>query len=565
MNYSNERLSREQIEYMIRLFNTSMDDYLYVLDFKNDYYYISKHATNRFLLPGNQFYNAVAEFQKIVYPEDFPAIKAQLDDIQQGKSDYHNLHYRWLDRNRNPVWINCRGQVVLNEKGEPQFLVGCINEIGKKQKADNVSGLLGEPSLQIYIHDMAMTRPQGFLMQVDIDDFNIVTGRLGSKYGDFILEKTARCIEKCMHKGQRLFRLNGDEFMIVDFQGGSQKDAIKLYKQIRKEIDTFIEKNQYHVVFTLSAGILDVKDVRGSYDLIVKYCEFALNEAKQLGKNSYYVFSQDNYDGFLRKRCIRLALQYSVNHSYEGFEVYYQPIVDSKTHAILGAEALMRFNLIDEKQKVERISPVEFIPLLEESGLIIPAGKWILYQALSTCKKWQKEIPHFKINVNLSYVQVIKSSVLNEIIAALRLYDLDSSCLGIEVTESGYLGNNPHFKKLWNKLKSEGIAVIIDDFGTGYSNVHRLSDLYPRYIKIDRSLTMKAISSEYENKILKHVVDMAHSIDLAVCIEGVETKEELQALDQLHPDYIQGYLFGKPVTKKEFEKQYMSKKDDLLQ
>ena len=219
----------------------------------------------------------------------------------------------------------------------------------------------------------------------------------------------------------------------------------------------------------------------------------------------------------------------------------------------------MRFKM-KRNEQIEFVSPAEFIPILEESGLIIPTGRWILRQAVACCKKWQEFIPEFKVNVNLSYVQIIKSRILDEIKQALKDYNLKPALLGIEVTESGYLENTYHYKKLWSSLKEEGITLILDDYGTGYSNAYRLSDLTPHYIKIDRVLTQKALSSNYERSILIYIIEMAHSLKLNVCIEGVETEEELQEIKKLNPDYIQGYLFGKPAPEDEFYNRQIKKK-----
>lgn len=557
-------LTREQIEDVIQLFNPSMDDYLYILDLKNDYYSISSHAIDRFILPGESFYNALEEFRKFVYADDIEMVSQDLEKIKNGEKDEHSLHYRWMDHSNNPVWINCRGQIVLNKDGERQFLIGCINEIGKKQKADNVSGLLGETSLDMYIKSLHNQLPEGYFMQIGIDDFNDINGRLGFKYGDFILKEFAGCIEKSLDNKQKLYRLVADQFMVVDFNHGTCEDAVLLYKKLRQEIEVFIAKNHYDAVFTISAGILDTRGLHGEYDSFIKYSEFALGEAKRFGKNSYYVFSENEYNNFLRKRKIRSELQNAVNHDFKGFEVYYQPIVDAKTYQLVGAEALMRFSLVHQDGQLEKISPVEFIPLLEDSGLIIPTGKWILHQAVATCKKWQSIIPNFKINVNLSYVQIIKSNVFKEITETLDKYKLKPEALGIEVTESGPFDTNPHFTQLWQDLKNTGISLILDDYGTGYSNNHRLGSLYPHYIKIDRDFTMNALSSEYENKILNHIIDMAHSLGLYVCIEGVENKDELTGVKKMDVDFIQGYLFGVPSSQESFYQKYLHEKHGSL-
>lgn len=566
--------SREQMEYIVELFNPCMDDYLYVFDLQKDCYKISKHATERFLLPGDNFDDAAKAHHAFVYSEDQSRLDDEFRRIMSGEIVFHNMHYRWLDRAGKPVWINCRGRVLNDADGKPHFLVGCINEIGQKQKADNVSGLLGESSLSAYVEQFEDGLPDGFFLRIGIDDFRDINGDFGMEYGDYILKSTADCIAENIKPSQRLYRILADEFMVVDFSGGDMEAATELYKNIRKSLDTFIEENGYKSVFTISAGAVDTAKTSGTYENIMKLSEYALNTAKDQGKNRCYIYMQEDYDVFLRKKQITRQLHHAVNHGFEGFETYYQPIVDTKTRRLVGAEALMRFSMpercedgetkkeavcvgedghdADEKVHWERISPVEFIPLLEETGLIIPAGKWMLHQAISTCSRWQKYIPNFRININLSYVQVMKSRVLTEILTALRLYGLEPSAVGIELTESGYLDTNTHFQKLWDGLKKNGVLVILDDFGTGYSNLHCLGDLRPNYIKIDRSFTLKALNNQYEHDLMTQIITMTHKLDLTICVEGIETEDEFAKISELDPDYIQGFLFGKPQPAEEF-------------
>lgn len=566
--------SREQMEYIVELFNPCMDDYLYVFDLQKDCYKISKHATERFLLPGDTFDNAAKAHHTFVYLKDQSRLDDEFRRIMSGEIVFHNMHYRWLDRAGKPVWINCRGRVLNDADGKPHFLVGCINEIGQKQKADNVSGLLGESSLSAYVEQFEDGLPDGFFLRIGIDDFRDINGDFGMEYGDYILKSTADCIAANIKPSQRLYRVLADEFMVVDFSGGDMEAATELYKNIRKSLDTFIEENGYKSVFTISAGAVDTAKTSGTYENIMKLSEYALNTAKDQGKNRCYIYMQEDYDVFLRKKQITRQLHHAVNHGFEGFETYYQPIVDTKTRRLVGAEALMRFSMpercedgetkkeavcvgedghdADEKVHWERISPVEFIPLLEETGLIIPAGKWMLHQAISTCSRWQKYIPDFRININLSYVQVMKSRVLTEILTALRLYGLEPSAVGIELTESGYLDTNTHFQKLWDGLKKNGVLVILDDFGTGYSNLHCLGDLRPNYIKIDRSFTLKALNNQYEHDLMTQIITMTHKLDLTICVEGIETEDEFAKISELDPDYIQGFLFGRPQPAEEF-------------
>jgi diguanylate cyclase (GGDEF)-like protein len=543
----------ELLGQIIKLFAPSMDDYLYVCDFKEDYYQISPGAEQRFLMPADHFYHITETHRNFVYAEDWPKVQEELRMLQEGEKTTHNIQYRWLNRDGHPIWINCRGQILADEDGSPHFLVGCINEIGKKQVADNISGLLGESGFRTFYENFGRNIPRGFLLRIGIDDFKDINESHGIAYGDFILRQTAECIERCIHSGQYLFKIVADEFMVMDVTGATAQDAKLLYRQIRSEIMSFVEDNQYKAVYTVSGGILTDGREEHTYDNTMKLTEFALGEAKRIGKNSFYIFEQDAYDAYIERRKMLRKFYRAVRHDFEGFEVYFQPIVDAQDGRLTGAEALLRF----KTPQGIYLSPNVFIPILEESGLIIPVGRWVLRKALETCRDWQQFIPDFKVNVNLSYIQVAKSQVLPEIISQVDAVGVKPSSLCIELTESGYLEENQHFTKVWNGLKEYGVLLALDDFGTGYSNLHCLCDLKPTYVKLDRTFIMKACCRDYEYQLLCHIVEMAHSLGLLVCAEGIETDAELAKVRQTEPDAIQGYYFGKPCSQDEFHERFI--------
>lgn len=551
-------LSKKQIGEVIQLFNPHMDDYLYIMDLQKDDYIISKHAVDRFLLPSEHFHDAMKVHLQFVYEEDRAHLSEDLNLIKSGQKNSHNLHYRWLDRSGTPVWINCRGRVLDDENGTPRYLIGCINETGNKQRADNISGLLGESELSAYLTSLDNSITTGYLMRIGIDDFSSINSTYGTTYGDYVLKHVADCIYQSLTSSQRLFHLVGDEYMVVDLAEHTAEDAMALYRTIQKKISAFIDAEKYKSVITISAGVIEADKLNGAYEDFLRLSEFTLKCAKDTGKNQCSIFREEDYQRFLRKRRITMALHHAVDNGFKGFEAYYQPIVDCETYRLLGAESLMRFSIASKDgQEPERISPVEFIPILEETGLILPAGRWILNEAVAMCSKMQKTIPGFRINVNISYIQVIKSSILNDILAAINKYALPPECIGIEVTESGYLDSNAHFLQLWNGLKEHGITLIIDDFGTGYSNLHCLSDLNPTYIKLDRDFTNKAMQNLYDHELMIKIIEMAHSLHLQICVEGVERSEDLDDIRQIHADYIQGYLFGKPCCKADFYEKFV--------
>lgn len=541
---------------VIDLLHACMDDYLYVYDFKNDFYYISPHAVKRFALSENHFTDVFENHQKFVYHADIDDLEKELNELISGEREFHNMQYRWLDKEGQPVWINCRGYVV-RDNANPPYMLGCINEIGVKQKADNVSGLLGETSLQSYLHDFSSYFPNGYILRLGIDDFKEINEKLGIEYGDMVLRQTAKCISEHILPGQKLYRVLTDEFILLDFIGGSTQDAKTQYRNIRRSLDRFIAENNYEAVFTISGGILDCRDLDDySYSSVMKLSEFALHEAKRKGKNRCIPFNLEDYQKFLHKLELTQNLRKAVSNNFIGFEAYFQPIIRSELNELAGAEALMRFKDSDGKM----VSPAEFIPILEETSLIIPVGRWMLHTVLKACKEIHKFFPTFTVSMNLSYVQIIKSDISNEILTAVEEYDISPEQIIVELTESGFLESDSYFSRMWNKLKDKGIRIALDDFGTGYSNFHYLQKLRPHIIKIDRSFTAKALENEYEYNLLSLMSDLVHNLNLKICIEGIETEEERLHLQQLSPDFSQGYHFGKPCSLDVFMDTFINQK-----
>lgn len=548
-----ESISISQFENMVSLLHPCIDNYLYILDFKNNTYCISENALERFPIPDSRMEDALHRFPQFVYAEDLKLLNEDMAMILRKEKDFHNLQYRWIDKEGKAIWINCRGRVLMDEEGNPEFLIGCINEIGKKQKADNVSGLLRDGSLKKELQKNSQRR-EGLFLRIGIDNFKEINENKGMEYGDMILYKTAECIRAAASGEQKIYRVVADEFIIYD-PDGTVEGMELLYRKIHDKIDTFIEENGYEVFYTISAGILNLADVTNhAYVNLMKLSEFALSKAKEAGKNTYYVYTKKDYHAFLHKKNLIRIMRRAVNHDFEGFETYFQPIVDIKNNRLTGAETLLRF----KTEETGIISPSEFIPLLEESGLIIPVGKWVLRQAMAACSRIQKLIPDFRISVNVSYIQVLKSDALSEITEAIEAYGLSRGSVVMELTESGFLESDPNFIGFCEGLKEHGILLALDDFGTGYSNFHYLYDLNPNTIKIDRGFTVKALNNDYEHNLLQHMVAMTHSIDLKLCIEGIETKEELDRICEINPDYIQGFYFGRPSPLETFINVYVN-------
>lgn len=543
-------------EVLLEIIAECMDDYLYVLDLQNNKMEISQSALDRFMISETYMRNAKQEIMSAVYEEDRAMFEKHMQAVMDGKEKVHDIHYRWLDKNGLPVWVNCRGVVIDDEDGKPGYLVGCLNETGNQRRADNVTGLLGGMEFCDYLRSQKKPVTTGFLMHIGIDDFAAVNGTHGSNYGDYVLKSVADCMKECLSGNQRLFHLIADQYVIVDLDSTSMDDAIQLKKKIGEKIDEFIISEQYEVVFSASAGVIDASTVAEGYEECRKKFEFSLKKAKQMGKNNIYFYRQEDYEKFQRNGRIISALRSSIANGCEGFEVYYQPIVDCVSGRVIGAEALMRYTMVTEEGK-EWLSPVEFIPLLEKTGLIIPAGRFVLNEAAKMCREIQQYIPEFRVNVNISCYQIEHGKIADKILTAVRDNGLTPNRICIEMTESGFIDMTPVFCKFRKVLEENGIQFVIDDFGTGYSNLHCISDMNPGYVKIDKDFTAKAMSCERDYELFKKIIEMVHSIGIHICVEGIEKEDWHLKMKELQADYLQGYFFGKPCEKKKFMEEFV--------
>lgn len=543
-------------EVLLEIIAECMDDYLYVLDLQNNKMEISQSALDRFMISETYMRNAKQEIMSAVYEEDRAMFEKHMQAVMDGKEKVHDIHYRWLDKNGLPVWVNCRGVVIDDEDGKPGYLVGCLNETGNQRRADNVTGLLGGMEFCDYLRSQKKPVTTGFLMHIGIDDFAAVNGTHGSNYGDYVLKSVADCMKECLSGNQRLFHLIADQYVIVDLDSTSMDDAIQLKKKIGEKIDEFIISEQYEVVFSASAGVIDASTVAEGYEECRKKFEFSLKKAKQMGKNNIYFYRQEDYEKFQRNGRIISALRSSIANGCEGFEVYYQPIVDCVSGRVIGAEALMRYTMVTEEGK-EWLSPVEFIPLLEKTGLIIPAGRFVLNEAAKMCREIQQYIPEFRVNVNISCYQIEHGKIADKILTAVRDNGLTPDRICIEMTESGFMDMTPAFCKFRKVLEENGIQFVIDDFGIGYSNLHCISDMNPGYVKMDKDFTAKAMSCERDYELFKKIIEMVHSIGIRICVEGIEEEDWHLKMKELQADYLQGYFFGKPCEKKKFMEEFV--------
>ena len=316
-----------------------------------------------------------------------------------------------------------------------------------------------------------------------------------------------------------------------------------------------IEQRKYDIFFTISAGAAEFDTERDSFNDLLKNAKFSLHAAKLNGKNRCEIFDSSNYMEYIKKLGIQDELRRCISEGFEGFELYFQPIYNPQNDKLSGAEALIRWN----SSKYGFMGPDKFIPLLEESALIIPLGRWIIDTAAKACNRWITNIPDFVMHINLSFVQIVKSNIMKDVLEHVGRYSAANNHYVFEITETIEMDQIPAVERVFKEFVKNDFRLAIDDFGTGYSNYGYMRDKTFDIVKVDRSFITDIDKQRNNYLMVSFIIKMAHEMGLHVCIEGVETKEELSCVKELGADYIQGYYYGKPVCVADFEEQHLKK------
>ncbi|EGT4247720.1 diguanylate kinase signaling protein [Clostridioides difficile] len=556
MREESNSLSLDHIEIFFELLSQSTEDYIFFWDINMNKFKISSAIFDEFNLSKEIESDLVNCWSKIVYPDDVQIWKDDIQELLHGKKGEHNLEYRLINKYEEIVWISCRGKVYVSDDPKTIFLVGRIKNIGEKNKFDSITGTWNREQFEHRMNYLIKEKiyKNGAMFIMDIDNFKNINEKYGHSYGDKVLRAIATEVLEYLPKDVRLYRLDGDEFAF--FYPMCTKETIeKIYEKIQMYTNTQheIESNKYYC--TVTAGVAMYPEDGDNYLDLFKHADIALDIAKISGKNRIKFFSQELYENKLKVISMQQKLRECVENNFNDFELFFQPQVNAVTKEVIGAEVLLRWH----SSTYGEVSPVEFIPILEQSNLIIPVGKWIIKEAVKQCKEWHKINPDFKISVNVSYIQLKEDFFRDFIVECLVEYQLRPEFLILELTENCWIPDINLLNDKFISLKGIGVYIAIDDFGTGYSSLNYLKELSVNIIKIERSFVKNITYNSYEYTFLEYIIKLAHIINLKVCVEGIESYEEYDIVKSLGVDIIQGFLFGRPVSASEFYKFQLSK------
>ncbi|MFH1495662.1 MAG: EAL domain-containing protein [Pseudomonadota bacterium] len=457
-----------------------------------------------------------------------------------------------------PEWLNI--SVVKDERGRITHYVGVFSDISAMKESesrldhlahhDPLTGLPNRLLLNARMeHALARAHRSNTLLAVlflDLDRFKNINDTLGHPIGDLLLQEVAHRLNGCIREEDTVSRLGGDEFTILLEDLADSRFASTVAEKI---LDSLADKFMLHgheIFVTCSVGISIFPADGSDITTLLKNADSALYRAKEQGRNNYQYYTEE-----LTTRAMeRLAMENSLRHALQRDElvVYYQPQVDLYNGSIIGMEALVRW----QHPEIGLISPNAFIPLAEETGLIIPIGEWVLRTACAQLKRWMDAgLPKIRVGVNLSSRQFNQNNLDEVVAAALRDTGLPPDCLELELTERMIMQDAESTITILHKLRALGVQFSIDDFGTGYSSLSYLKRFPIDRIKIDQSFVREITSNPEDAAVSQAIISLSHSLNLKTVAEGVETAEQQEFLRTLQCDEIQGFHFSRPVPEQE--------------
>lgn len=387
------------------------------------------------------------------------------------------------------------------------------------------------------------------VLSIDIDHFKDINDTMGHSVGDKLLEAVAQRIANSTPEGAMVARASADEFMVMAMIDEEMLDTSRIVDNVFSSLSEPICIMQEQFQIRVSIGVAHCPDDGLEAGHIMKNADIALNRSKEEGRDTVRYYSED-FDRAVQQR-FQLLRDLRVALDEEQLELFYHPQFDLKTGALIGAEALLRwFRPDNSREGGSYISPVEFIPIAEQSGLIVPIGEWVIKEACATNKKWQDEgVPPFRIAVNLSGVQFHRGDIVSFVEKTLEETGLEPHLLELEVTESVFMDDIDTTIDLLNQLHSLGVEIAVDDFGTGYSSLSYLRQFPIDRLKIDQSFTRNALVNSDDMAITRTIINLGHSLGLKVIAEGVETQDHEDFLMSEDCDEVQGFKYSKPIPK----------------
>lgn len=489
-----------------------------------------------------------------LHPEDLIAAQANVQRLLQTRVPAFENEYRMRHEDGTWRWVHNRGVAVRNEAGTLLRLTGAMRDVTKERTRDGLTGLETRiafmNALDQRLADTAARKAVFAVLSLDLDNFKRVNDSLGANCGDSLLIEVGRRLAATFrtHAKGLIARIVGDEFAILADQVTSAEQGHALADEFLRVLKPLFSCDGQEIHLEASIGIVLCDGDYSSTVQILEHAQFAMHRAKAQGGGQSTTFSALHRE----KARYRLGLEAEFRLALASDQVclHYQPKVDMLSGEIVGFEALMRWN----HPEYGMISPGEFIPLAEESDLILEVGRWTLHQAMQQLSLWRSAgiiNDQVRMAVNLSARQFRAPGLCEEVRLALKEFDVPARCLDLEVTEGVLMQDASHALQILKQLKSTGARLDLDDFGTGYSSLAYLKRFPFDTLKIDRSFVCDLVEDSESPAIVQSIIALAKALRLQVIAEGVETQEQADALVQMGCWYAQGFLYSRPIAAEE--------------
>lgn len=463
-----------------------------------------------------------------------------------------------------PKWVSI--SVVKDSSGQPSNYIGVFSDITESKAAEAQIEFLAYhdaltelPNRRLAVDHLELalayadrSETKAAVLFLDLDNFKTINDSFGHATGDALLKAVAKRLRECTRETDTISRQGGDEFLVV-LANVSDADAITgVAEKILEKIEQSFHIEGNELSTSLSIGIAVYPDDSKDIDTLLNLADTAMYHAKEAGRNAYRFYTEQMNEDAHEHQRIRVGLRRALER--DEFVLYYQPQIDLASGAVIGAEALIRWNHPEQGF----LPPGRFIPIAEESGLIVPMGDWVLREACRQAAAWQKAgLPELVVAVNISAMQFKRGDLEQSVLQALSEAGLAPKFLELELTESILIHDTENVLEAVQRLKSHGILLSIDDFGTGYSSLSYLKRFDVDKLKIDRSFVCDMVDNPNDAVIVRAIIQMARSLNLKTIAEGVEDEHLLAFLRLQYCDEAQGYYFARPMPADEFAR-YLS-------
>jgi diguanylate cyclase (GGDEF)-like protein/PAS domain S-box-containing protein len=511
-------------------------------------------------IPEERAFSDAAEWLGRVHADDRARVEGALAQHLEGRTPHLEVEHRLRHDDGGFRWMLVRGLAVRPDGVRPTRIAGSLTDITDRKVAEEKllhdalhDGLTGLPNRSLFMDRLSQAmafsrRSEGSryaVLFLDIDRFKTVNESLGHFQGDRLLVAVARRLSACVRDGDTVARLGGDEFVVLLEDFLDPQEPLRVASRIHDELAPAHDLDGNVVFATASIGVaMGDREYQKPLE-ILRDADTAMYRAKDLGRAHHVVFQPSMHARARQLLQVEADLRRAIDRG--GLHLTYQPVVSLSSGAVAGCEALCAW----DHPTRGPIPASEFIPIAEETGLIVPLGEWVLREACRAAKGWTARLAAnetFSIAVNISARQLLDAPLLDHVGAALAESGLEGPRLRLEVTETVIMENLGPATRLLNQLRNLHVHLLLDDFGTGYSSLGYLHDFHFDTLKIDRSFVSRSDQGGRQAEIVRTIVGLARALSMEVVAEGVETGQQVAQLQQLGCDFAQGFFFSRPLA-----------------